>query len=85
MKLLKRKISKYSSVSRDTDEERNMWLIQIVGGIKDIIVYGRQPHFLKRYEYAHTNACKSMAQFEFVKPIQFQHTNQCVNAKSHIL
>ncbi len=67
--LMKKKISQMSALSRIADEERYKWIIQIVGGIKDIFVYGRKQYFMQGYEKAHADACKAMSQFSFTSCI----------------
>ncbi len=63
---LKGKISKSSDDYRDTVELTSKWFYQITGGIKDILVYGRQGYFLKGYDNAYEKNCKASVYSTFV-------------------
>ena len=53
---LKNKISQVSIISRRSAREKYKWILQISGGIKEILVYRRQKFFLDGYEKASNDA-----------------------------
>ena len=63
---LKRKISSLSTVSRRAGQYKYKWLMQITGGIKDIMVYNRQKFFLKGYEDAYDEACRAAIHYAWI-------------------
>lgn len=63
---LKRKISRLSTVSRVTGQKKYSWLVQISGGIKDILVYNRREYFLRGYEKAYDESCKANIQYSWI-------------------
>ncbi|MBQ7582050.1 MAG: ABC transporter ATP-binding protein [Lachnospiraceae bacterium] len=66
---LKRKISAMSRLSRSAGANKYRWLNQASGGIKDILVYGRQKYFLNRYETASQDACRASVHFAFASAL----------------
>ncbi len=64
---LKKKISRMSMISREAGGEQYKWVLQIFGGIKDILVYCRQKFFLKKYEDAYTELSRSNAGYTFIQ------------------
>ena len=66
---LKRKISGYSRISRETGRYKYKWLMQISGGIKDIMVYDRKKHFLKGYEDAYDESCRVAINYAWIGAI----------------
>lgn len=66
---LKKNISKMSTLSRDASGRQYKWIIQISGGIKDILVYCRQKIFLRAYEEAHEDSCKASTYYTFVNAL----------------
>ncbi|MCR5590953.1 MAG: ABC transporter ATP-binding protein/permease [Lachnospiraceae bacterium] len=62
----KRKISKLSTTSRKAGRYKYKWLMQISGGIKDIMVYGRQKFFLKGYEDAYDMSCRAAIYYAWI-------------------
>ena len=63
---LKKRISRLSTISRYSGERKYGWLVQISGGIKDILVYDRKEYFIKGYEKAYDESCKANIQYSWI-------------------
>ncbi|MCR5687797.1 MAG: ABC transporter ATP-binding protein/permease [Lachnospiraceae bacterium] len=66
---LKKKISRLSTISRRTGQYKYRWLMQISGGIKDIMVYDRKKYFLKGYEDAYDESCRAAIYYAWISSL----------------
>ncbi len=60
---MKKEISRLSSISRIANAKRYKWELQVTGGIKDILVYGRQKYFAAGYEKAYKESNKASIRY----------------------
>lgn len=66
---LKSRISRVSSLYRSALVAESKWFHQIVGGIKDILIYCKQNYFMKGYEDAYEESCKSSTYYTFIQSV----------------
>ena len=62
----KKKIADLSRISRTSGVKKYGWLVQISGGIKDILVYDRKEHFTNGYEKAYDESCRASIQYSWI-------------------
>ena len=63
---MKKRISFASQTYRNALEMMSKWFYQITGGIKDILVYGRQRVFVDKYGKAFEATSKAMTYYTFI-------------------
>ncbi len=67
--VLKKKIKSMTLIVRGATAERNNWIIEGVSGIKEIMVFGKQEHYIKGYRSAYERCARFVTAFEFISAL----------------
>ncbi len=64
--IIKRRVTVAGRVNHSANAETNRWVMEIVTGIKDILIYDKKDYFTSNYEKSYRNSAKASAEYTFL-------------------